>query len=50
MRPAATTEGGGRFASSEVTPLVVDGLMYVTTPYRRVLALDPDTGSESMGV
>ena len=46
MRPAATTEGGGRFAGSELTPLVVDGLMFVTTPYRRVLALDPDTGSE----
>jgi len=46
MRPAGTTEGGGRFASSELTPLVVDGAMYVTTPYRRVLALDPDTGSE----
>ena len=46
MRPAGTTEGGGKFASSEVTPLVVDGSMYVTTPYRRVLALDPDTGSE----
>ena len=46
MRPAATTEGGGGFAGSEVTPLVVDGLMYVTTPYRRVLALDPDTGGE----
>jgi quinoprotein glucose dehydrogenase len=46
MRPAATTEGGGRFAGSEVTPLVIDGLMFVTTPYRRVLALDPDTGTE----
>jgi quinoprotein glucose dehydrogenase len=46
MRPVATTESGGRFAGSEVTPLVVDGLMYVTTPYRRALALDPDTGSE----
>jgi quinoprotein glucose dehydrogenase len=46
MRPAGTTERGGGFASSEVTPLVVDGSMYVTTPYRRVLALDPDTGSE----
>ncbi len=46
MRPAATTDGGGRFTGSELTPLVVDGLMFVTTPYRRVLALDPDTGSE----
>lgn len=45
MRPAAAAESG-RFASSEVTPLVVDGLMYVTTPYRRVVALDPGTGSE----
>lgn len=46
MRPAGTMEGDGRFASSEVTPLVVGGLLYVTTPYHRVLALDPDTGSE----
>jgi quinoprotein glucose dehydrogenase len=45
MRPAGTTDSD-KFASSEVTPLVVDGSMYVTTPYRRVLALDPDTGSE----
>jgi quinoprotein glucose dehydrogenase len=46
MRPAGTAASGGGFASSELTPLVVDGLMYVTTPYRRVLALDPDTGRE----
>ena len=41
MRPRrATIEQGGARARSrrahEVTPLVVDGLMYVTTPYRRV--------------
>jgi quinoprotein glucose dehydrogenase len=46
MRPADTTAGGGKFAGSELTPLVVGGLMFVTTPYRRVLALDADTGSE----
>jgi quinoprotein glucose dehydrogenase len=46
MQPAAVAEGSGRFAGSEVTPLVVGGLMYVTTPYRRVLALDPDSGAE----
>ncbi|HKQ15094.1 MAG TPA: pyrroloquinoline quinone-dependent dehydrogenase [Steroidobacteraceae bacterium] len=46
MRPASTAEESGKFASSEVTPLVVRGLLYVTTPYRRVVALDPDTGSE----
>jgi len=25
----------------EATPLVVDGIMYVTTPFSRVIALDP---------
>jgi len=35
-----------RFAASEATPLVVDGMMYVPTPYGRVVALDPDTGKE----
>ena len=37
---------GSSFVGSEVTPLVVDDFMYVSTPYRRVLALDADTGSE----
>ncbi len=35
-----------RFAGSQVTPLVVDGRMFVTTPYGRVAALDPATGKE----
>ena len=30
----------------ESTPLVVDGAMYVTTPFSRVIALDPETGKE----
>ena len=30
----------------ESTPLVVDGIMYVTTPFSRVIALDPETGKE----
>jgi quinoprotein glucose dehydrogenase len=30
----------------ENTPLMSDNVMYVTTPYNRVVALDPDTGSE----
>jgi quinoprotein glucose dehydrogenase len=37
---------GGRFVQSEVTPLVVGGMMYISTPYRRVVALDPATGAE----
>src|SRR5262245_19740202 len=53
--PAAAAQGQGRgrgrggsgFAQSEVTPLVVNGLMYVATPYNRVVALDPTTGKEA---
>lgn len=36
----------GRFAASEATPLVVDGAMYLPTPYGRVVSLDADTGRE----
>ena len=35
---------GGRFAASEATPLMVGGLVYLTTPYRTVVALEPETG------
>ncbi len=34
------------FSVSEVTPLVVHGIMYIGTPYGRVTALDPTTGKE----
>jgi len=34
------------FAISEVTPLVIHGVMYIGTPYGRVTALDPTTGTE----
>ena len=41
---------GGRFGSgfrpSETTPLVRNGIMYMTTPYSRVVAVDPVTGLE----
>ena len=57
MKPAASAtpadgrggrgRGGAGFASSEVTPLVAGGLMYVATPYYRVVALDPVTGKEA---
>src|SRR5262245_34063196 len=30
----------------ECTPLVVDGVMYLTTPFCRVIALDSETGKE----
>jgi glucose dehydrogenase len=34
-------------AAFESTPILVDGLLYLTTPYNRVIALNPATGSES---
>src|SRR3984957_18748977 len=38
---------GGRSKSEfEVTPIVAGGTMFVTTPFNRVLALDPETGKE----
>jgi len=33
-------------AAFESTPILVDGLLYLTTPYSRVIALDPATGAE----
>ena len=57
VNPAPSTalpgagRGGGRgsasgFAGGETTPLVIDGVMYLSTPYARVVALDPTTGRE----
>ena len=38
--------GGSGFSSSEVTPLVINGVMYIATPYYRVVAVDPTSGRE----
>jgi quinoprotein glucose dehydrogenase len=35
-----------RFSQSEATPIVVGNVMYVSTPYNRVVALDATTGAE----
>ncbi len=35
-----------RYNASQATPLVVDGLMFLSTPYRRVVALDAENGGE----
>jgi quinoprotein glucose dehydrogenase len=47
---AAGRAGRGRagtgFSPSESTPLVIDGIMYLSTPYARVVAVDPATGKE----
>ena len=37
---------GARNAAFEATPILVDGTLYLTTPYSRVIALDPMTGAE----
>jgi quinoprotein glucose dehydrogenase len=37
---------GGRGRTIECTPIVIDGVMYVTTGFLRVVALDAATGSE----
>jgi quinoprotein glucose dehydrogenase len=48
--PAAAPSGRGQLGSgfrpSQVTPLVINGIMYVTTPYSRVAAMDPVNGKE----
>src|SRR6185312_5826062 len=36
----------GGFRQTEATPLVIDGIMYVPSPYGRVVALDATTGKE----
>jgi len=52
MQPGAAstssnqTRGRRGYASSESTPLVVGGVLYLSTPYARVVALDPASGAE----
>lgn len=44
--PATGPGGRPRALTSQLTPLVIDGVMFVTTPFGRAVALDPDTGKE----
>ena len=47
MRPRSpTTPVGAHYRVSEASPLVVNGVMYLPTPYGRVVALDAQTGRE----
>jgi glucose dehydrogenase len=41
----AASRGGGR-RSSQATPIVVKGVLYMPTPYSTVIALQPETGKE----
>jgi len=38
--------GNRRKSAFETTPIVANGTMYLTTPFNRVVALDPETGKE----
>jgi quinoprotein glucose dehydrogenase len=40
------TKGGGPRSGFETTPLMLDGRLYLTTPFNRVIALDPATGQQ----
>ena len=39
--------GGSGLSGSETTPIIANGVMYLSTPYGRVVALDPTTGKEA---
>lgn len=41
-----SSQFGSGFRPSTVTPLVIGGVMYITTPYSRVAALDAASGAE----
>src|SRR5579859_1843078 len=38
--------GNRKRGGFETTPLLVDGTLYLTTPFNRVIALDPETGAQ----
>jgi glucose dehydrogenase len=44
--PPDTGRANRAFSSAQVTPLVVNGVMYVVTAHRSLVALDPDTGKQ----
>jgi quinoprotein glucose dehydrogenase len=46
MNPTPQIKSGGRVPTSTTTPLEVGGLLYLGTPYGRVVALDSATGKQ----
>src|SRR5947209_16004474 len=49
-REKALPEFGTRPGAFEVTPLMIDNVLYLSTPYNRVVALNADTGAEIWAV
>lgn len=45
LSAGAVGRGGGR-RSSQATPIVINDVMYLPTPYGTVIALEPETGNE----
>ena len=45
LSAGAAGRGGGR-RSSQATPIMINGKLYLPTPYGTVIALDPETGTE----
>src|SRR2546423_574901 len=46
LQPGMVRRGPGRPSAFEATPLVVDNVLYVSTPFGRVIALEPETGKQ----
>ena len=44
--PDSSRSGRNQPRRSQVTPLVIGNVMYLTTPYNRAVALNPETGKE----
>lgn len=44
--PLTAAAGGGRPPAFEATPVYAAGLLYIGTPYGKVVALEPDSGKE----
>src|SRR5262249_44651805 len=43
---ASRTGADARKSAFEATPILADGTLYLSTPFDRVIALDPETGKE----
>src|SRR5687768_17606809 len=44
--PLEPARNGGRPPAFEPTPIYADGLLYIGTPYGKVIAIEPNTGKE----
>ena len=49
-RDAPLEEFGTRPGNFQNTPLMIDNVLYVSTPYNRVVALDAESGRRAVGV